>query len=257
MNPTDNIFDLTKPYFFKRGPIGVMLVHGFTSSPNDLRILGEYLAERNLSVYGVRLQGHGVHHEVLKKTSRFDWFYSLKRAADILKKEVKKVFLVGFSMGGNLSLLFSELEEGVKGLILVNTPIYTKEKRYIFWFIPLIKRFKKFKTKEWVKNMDHYFEMRDHGSYFRTPLGSAWQFYKLVQDSKKVLPHIFIPVYIIQSTKDERINPESADFLIRKIGSQDKRIDYIETDKHQIFANFSKKEEIFEKIYNFIKEKSN
>lgn len=252
----NTIFDLTKPYFFKKGPVGVVLVHGFTSSPNDMRALGEYLAVNNFTVYGLRLAGHGVSHHALRKTNRYDWFYSLKMAVEEMRPQVKKIFLIGFSMGGNLSLLFSELERGVDGLILINTPIFTKQKRWLFWLIPLIKRFKKFSTKEWVKNMDHYFEKRDSGSYFRIPLESAWQFYKLVQETKSILPSINLPVYIIQSTHDETIDPQSANYLFLKLHTADKRIEFIPTEKHNILANYSHYQDIYTKICHYLCEKS-
>ncbi|MFH1366604.1 MAG: alpha/beta fold hydrolase [Patescibacteria group bacterium] len=252
----NNFLEITKPFHFEGNEVGIILVHGFTGSPHDLRPLGEYLADKGFTVAGVRLSGHGVHHEVLKKTNRFDWYYSLKMVADDLRKKVKKIYIVGFSMGGNLSLLFTKLEGGVSGLVLINTPIFTKPGRLIFWFIPLIKNFKKFTTKKWAKNMDNYFEKMDQGTYLRIPLDSAWQYYKLVQETKEILPEIEIPVYIIQSTKDKVINFQSADYLFRRIKSQDKKIEYVETDEHKIIANFPGQESIFNKVNIYIKEKA-
>lgn len=42
-----------------QGTVGVLLVHGFTGSPQTVRGLGAYLAERDLAVEGIRLPGHG------------------------------------------------------------------------------------------------------------------------------------------------------------------------------------------------------
>lgn len=251
-----NILELTKPFYIKKGRIGVLLVHGFTSSPNDMRSLGEYLAERNLTVHGVRIQGHGVSHHILKKTNRYDWFYSVRRGADLLKKDTDKIFVIGFSMGGCLNLMLAEEDPSIRGMVLINTPIYTKQSRVIFWFIPLIKHFKKFSTKEWVKQMDNYFEKRDSGSYYRIPLDSAWQFYKLIQDTKNIMKDVLAPVYLIQSERDETINPDSVNYIEKNIGSEEKKKEIIDTHVHNILMNFPEKERIFENIYAFIKEKS-
>ena len=214
------------------------------------------MADKGFTVAGVRLSGHEVYHEVPEKINRFDWYYSFKMAADELRQKVKKIFIVGFSMGGNLALLFTKIERGVDGLILINTPIYTKPGRLIFWFIPLIKNFKKFTTKKRTQDIRDYFENGSKGSYTRIPLDSAWQFYKLVQETKEILPEINLPVYIFQSTNDTDINSWSADYLYRKIKSPDKKIEYINTDQHIIISNFPGQEEIFFKIHRFIRERA-
>ena len=256
MKEEENIFELNKAFCYAGGEIGVVLVHGFTGSPFDLKPMGEFLSQRGLTVSGVRLQGHGTRHQALRLTNRFDWYYSLKRVIDELRPKVKKIFLVGFSMGGNLTLLFTKLEKGIDGLVLINTPIYTKPGRLMFWFIPFIKNFKKYTTKKWAKDIKDYFEKGSQGSYTRIPLDSAWQYYKLVQETKEILPDIDLPVYIFQSMNDSVINPRSADYLYRKIKSPDKKIEYINTDQHKIISYFPRQEEIFAKIEHFIREKS-
>jgi carboxylesterase len=256
MKEEENIFEINKPFFYPGGDIGVVLVHGFTGGPFDLKPLGEFLAKKGFTVSGVRLQGHGVHYQALKLTNRFDWYYSLKRAIDEIRPKVKKIFIIGFSMGGNLALLFTKLEKGIDGLVLINTPVYTKPGRLVFWFIPLIKNFKKFTTKKWAADIKDYFEKGNQGTYNRVPLDSAWQYYKLVQDAKEILSEINLPVQIFQSKNDSVINARSADFLFRKIKSPDKKIEYINTDQHKIISHFSGQEDIFAKIHCFIREKS-
>ena len=47
-------------YFFKNGKKGVLLIHGYTGSPAELKPLGEYMRDKGYSVFGVRLPGHGL-----------------------------------------------------------------------------------------------------------------------------------------------------------------------------------------------------
>jgi esterase/lipase len=43
------------PFTFEGGPVGCLLVHGFSGSPPEMRPMGEFLAGKGLTVLGVRL----------------------------------------------------------------------------------------------------------------------------------------------------------------------------------------------------------
>ena len=51
--------DKSKPFFFQRGKVGVVLVHGFTGSPWEMLPVGEYLAALDITVSCKLLPGHG------------------------------------------------------------------------------------------------------------------------------------------------------------------------------------------------------
>lgn len=42
-----------KPFFFKGGSEGVLLIHGYTGAPGEMRLLGEFLHSRGYTVLGV------------------------------------------------------------------------------------------------------------------------------------------------------------------------------------------------------------
>ena len=44
-----------EPFFYRGGPIGALLIHGFTGAPKEMRLLAEALAAEGLTVLGVRL----------------------------------------------------------------------------------------------------------------------------------------------------------------------------------------------------------
>jgi carboxylesterase len=48
-----------EPFAVDGGPIGVVLCHGFTGSPQSMRPWAEHLAAAGLSVRLPRLPGHG------------------------------------------------------------------------------------------------------------------------------------------------------------------------------------------------------
>ena len=62
-----------EPFSFDGGPVGVLMVHGFTGSPASMRPIGEWLASNGLSVEGVRLPGHGTSVEDLRTRAWTEW----------------------------------------------------------------------------------------------------------------------------------------------------------------------------------------
>ncbi|RYG65174.1 esterase, partial [bacterium] len=53
--------------------IGVVLVHGFTGTPYEVRYLGDRLVEAGYTVRGLRLPGHGTSIADLDRTRWEDW----------------------------------------------------------------------------------------------------------------------------------------------------------------------------------------
>ena len=71
-----------EPYLLQAGSIGVLLIHGFTASPTELRPVGTYLHERGFTVLGARLTGHGTRLNDLRATARSDWEVSAHSALE-------------------------------------------------------------------------------------------------------------------------------------------------------------------------------
>jgi glycerophosphoryl diester phosphodiesterase len=83
--------------------------------------LESHLKELGFQTHSVCLYGHGTDPKDLNKVS---WEYWLKNVEDgyySVRKKCKKLFLVGFSMGGCLSLILSSMKEKrVDGVVAIN-----------------------------------------------------------------------------------------------------------------------------------------
>src|SRR5512141_2088836 len=90
-------FDQVQPFSFDRGPIGCVLLHGFTAAPKEMRPLGEYLAARDFTVRGVRSAGHATCPEDLACTTYRDWVASAEAAIDDLRGRCRQVWAIGLS----------------------------------------------------------------------------------------------------------------------------------------------------------------
>src|ERR1700704_4983816 len=81
------------------GPVGVLLCHGFTGSPQALRGWADYLAARGLTVSLPRLPGHGTTWQDLARTSGGDWFAEVDAAFGTLASRGDPVFIFGLCIG--------------------------------------------------------------------------------------------------------------------------------------------------------------
>jgi len=105
-------------------PLGCLLIHGFTATPDEMRPLGEALAARGFPVRAVRLAGHGTEVADLAGTRWTDWFASVAEGADRLRRDVPALAVAGMSLGALLGLhLAATRPAEVSALVLCGTPL--------------------------------------------------------------------------------------------------------------------------------------
>ena len=140
-NKSYKIMEGAEPFLYKKGRKGVLFVHGFTSSPSDLRDLGKYLAERNITFCAPLIKGHGTSPYNLAVTHWKDWTGSVEKALFKLKKEVDQVYIGGVSLGGNIALYLAGKHK-VDGVISLGTPIKFKKEHAFKALLPFLSLFK-------------------------------------------------------------------------------------------------------------------
>ena len=121
-------------YFLPGNKHGVLLIHGLTGTPNEMRILANGLHKAGFTVYAIQLAGHCGTEEDLCKTTWQDWYQSVKDGADFLAKHVDNVFVAGLSMGALLALkLASDRPEQIKGVGVLAPTFYYDGWSMPFW----------------------------------------------------------------------------------------------------------------------------
>ncbi|HET8764169.1 MAG TPA: alpha/beta fold hydrolase [Rhodanobacter sp.] len=123
-------------FFFEGGASGVLLIHGLTGTPMEMKLLGKGLNHAGFTVDGMQLAGHCGNVEDLLATGWHDWYASVERAADALRAKVDHLFVGGLSMGALLALKLAadhpDYVAGVGG--------YGATFRYDGWSIPRLAR---------------------------------------------------------------------------------------------------------------------
>ena len=80
----------------------VLMVHGLGDSPFTFSDLANSLTSQGFYVQSLLLPGHGSKPEDLQLPSYNDWQTVVDHYANLLKQDYRKVWLAGFSTGGNL-----------------------------------------------------------------------------------------------------------------------------------------------------------
>ena len=123
-------------YFLPAGPIGVLLIHGLTGTPAEMRTVANGLHRAGFTVQGVQLAGHCGDKQDLLQTGRDAWYSSVEAATEKLQQEVDQIFVGGLSMGSVLALKYAiDHPRNVNGLLLYGTTFF-----YDGWAIPAIGR---------------------------------------------------------------------------------------------------------------------
>lgn len=103
------------------GRIGVVLVHGFTGSPDSTVPWARYLNERGYTVNAVRLPGHGTTWQDANTKRLSDLEQAVDEAVTDMAARTDRLFLMAQSFGCSLALLQAAArKDEVAGLVLVN-----------------------------------------------------------------------------------------------------------------------------------------
>jgi carboxylesterase len=240
-----------EPFYFPGNSTGCLLIHGFTGAPAEMRPLGEYLAENEFSVLGVRLSGHGTKMADLKRSHWQDWSASVLDGWNLLQSTTDKIILVGLSMGGALALFHASFLP-VKGVISLSAP-YRIDPNPRLAILPFLSLFIPYISKgesDWLDPK----AVEEHFSYDKYPTKAILQLNLLLKEMQVSLPKITAPALLIHSKKDLGVNPVNMTLIYQNLGTkeEDKEMFWLENSGHVVTRDLEKMI-VFNKILNFTK----
>lgn len=195
---------------------GVLLCHGFTSTPQSMRPWGEYLAERDFTVRCPRLPGHGTAWPELNRTTWHDWYGCLRTELLALRETCESVFVFGLSMGGTLALRLAEdFGEQIAGLVLVNPSVTTL--RRDAKLLPLLGRV--LPSVPAIAN-DIAKPGATELAYPRTPVRAAASLAQLWRLVRADLPKVTQPLLLFHSRVDHVVEPVNARLVLDGVRSE-------------------------------------
>lgn len=238
-------------FAFGEGPVGALLVHGFTGSPQSMRGLGEYLAGRGIAVAGPRLPGHGTTWQDLNTRTGEEWIQTVETSFHHLASQTEEVFVVGLSFGGTLALdLVSRHQEEISGLVTLAGMVFSKDPRR--HLAPVVSRL--IASLPGVSNDVADPEAREI-AYDRTPTRAANAVLRFTRRAQAAVPQITTPALVMHARQDHTVHPSNAQYIYDNIASTDKELVWFERSFHVITVDYEK-DEVFERTFNFIKDRA-
>lgn len=266
---------------FMKGTNGclVILIHGLTGTPNEMKSIALYMNRKGYSVLCPRLANHGEDIWTLKRSKWQDFYQSVRDA--ITKGEAAgfsgPIFAAGLSMGALLALMAAdEFKDKIRGVSCFAPTLF-----YDGWNTPLSKYFLPlaytplrhiyfFKEdppygikNEAIQNRIHKYynnvKLDDVGNvaqygYPYFPVTLLHELHLLVNHIVKKLPDMDFPVQIIQAKDDDMTSTKNSKFIYEKIRSETKEIVLLYDSYHVITADHErdlvakKAEEFFSRI---------
>lgn len=243
-----------EPFFFPGSRTGCLLVHGITATPKEMRYLGRYLNQKGYSVLGVRLAGHATAPQDLLGIRWQDWINSIADGHHLLRSSCDKVFIIGLSMGGVLSLIFAD-QYPVDGVVAMATPysipLASLLEKLSFPILGLVGKLVPFMKKSYSPWYNP--EAQKHRiAYDLTVIPAVNQLKKAISVMRQAIPHISIPVLVIHSSDDDFVPPYNATTIFQHLtGTQDKTLLYTEESDHVITED-GDREKVFNWVANFV-----
>ncbi|MDX1492282.1 MAG: alpha/beta fold hydrolase [Pseudohongiellaceae bacterium] len=198
--------------------IGFLLLHGLTDSPYYLREIASGLSTRfpcSLS-RAILFPGHGTVPGDTLSVEWQDWELAAKFGIESLRSEVDELYIVGFSMGSTVALLYADQhreDELLKGLLLLSPAVRAKNE--LAYLSPYAKWFQKWLGQE---------EERDAARYESFSTNAGAEFYLLARQTEaKDFEPLDLPVFMAGTIDDETVNFEASISFFCERTTSDKR----------------------------------
>ncbi len=237
------------PFFLPAGPVGVLLIHGFTGSPPEMRLLGDYVHRRGLTVAAPLLPGHGTTVDDMNRCRWTDWTGAVEAALADLRARCPTVFVGGLSMGSLLALYLAAYHPDLAGAILYSPAVKVADWR--IHLTPLVRHIIRTQDKSGQSDLSDPQAQQRLWCYDEQPLAAAAELLTLSRRVRRLLPHVTCPVLIVYSVRDREIHPDSARITYERVGSTDKELVTLHHSGHGLTVD-SEWEFVAEKTLGFI-----
>ena len=218
------------PFFLEGGPVGVLLSHGYTATPAEVRLLAERLHAAGHTVAGLLLPGHGSTPAEMSRCTWRDWAEAVEVEVRLLKERCATVFVGGESMGALLALYTASRHPEIAG-VLTYAPAM-RIATHVVWASYLLSPFVPHVKKKPLELTNEYWQ-----GYTVHPIRALRQLHRLQLAVRQVLPRVRQPLLIVQARLDTAIDPRGVKEVFQRAGSRFKEYHWMEDSGHALILD--------------------
>jgi carboxylesterase len=241
-----------EPFFIPGGPVGALLIHGFTGSPQEMRTLGEALAAEGHTVLAMRLPQHATAPDDMTRSHWRDWYTAALDGYFLLRAHCPQLFVMGLSMGGAIVLKMGA-SYPVAGVVAMSTPglPFARKMDWRVNFADVIARLRPNIQKRPAQPTDPAMHAR-RVAYSVYPIHAVPHFRQMLREADAVLPQVTVPTLLVHSRADRLIPPENMPHIFARLGSADKEMLWLERSDH-VLTEEIERELLFSRVSAFVR----
>jgi len=209
-----------EPMSVEGGPVGVLVLHGFTGNPQSMRPLAEAIAKAGHSVEMPLLSGHGTVIDDMLDTTWADWSADAEAAYERLAARCERVVVAGLSMGGSLTCWLATRHPGIAGIVCVNpaTRAAPEVRDFIQGLVDagdeIMPGIGSDVKKEGIVEL----------AYPGTPLRPLLSLFDAANEMDGAFARITCPLLLFTSPEDHVVPPADSDFLAESVSGPVTRV---------------------------------
>ncbi|HOT10729.1 MAG TPA: alpha/beta fold hydrolase, partial [Polyangiaceae bacterium] len=228
--------------------VGVLLLHGFTSSTDTVDGLLPFLEKQGIDYERPILRGHGTRYQDMRGVTARDWYVDADRALLQLWNRVDRVVVVGLSMGGLVGLeLAMRHPDKIAGLVTVAAALKFKDPLAMFTSL-LSKGVRYWPSPESFNDPTLAKRCTNYPMFATDSFASLYDYSRRIAER---LPEVHVPIRILQSKKDQIIAPESANIIYEKVSSPIREMVWFEHSGHEMMQDMEA-QDVFREIMAFV-----
>jgi carboxylesterase len=265
-------------FFLKGNDTAVLLIHGITGTPSEMRYFGKCLNKAGYTVFCNTLPRHCDTLAELKKVTWKEIVDACTEDFQRLKKESKKVFVAGLSMGALVGVhLAYQFPGEVSGIIALAPTLFydgwavskasTKLMEFL-WHIPLFRNSIDIregwpygtKDEELREGIQRFYKGAKASEFSKRvflfgspffPMACLYQHHLFAKFLKEEMPKVKTPIIILHAEEDDMASVRNARYLFDNIGSGDKTLIVLKDSYHMIVID-KEKDKVAEEAIKFL-----
>lgn len=243
------------PMIFEEGTNGrgILLVHGLTGAPAEMRLVARHLNRRGYSVFAPLLAGHGRDADTLRRTRWEDWLESVHEARASFASRVDTVFAANADAGGKLAMMAAADAPGTIRATAIYSPCFHYDgwevPRYYpllsanLWWLSRLSLLGRLNFRENAslgikdERMRRLIAGMDADGVLESfPAAALFEMYELGRRLKSRLPSMTTPTLIVHSREDDLSGPAHARYIAAHIGGRS-RLHWLNDSYHMIHVD--------------------